>query len=56
MLPESPAPALDVPVQAQTENAIEIEIEFGGAIVRVRDGAHAQTLRTVLDAMRESPG
>ena len=32
-----------------------IEIELCGAIVRVREGAHAQTLRTVLDALREPP-
>ena len=40
-------------IQVKSECAVEMEI--GGAIVRVRDGVKVQTLRTVLEALRESP-
>jgi len=32
-----------------------IEIELRGAVVRVREGMDAKTLRTVLDVLREPP-
>jgi len=33
----------------------DIEIEFSGALLRVRDGVSARTLRAVLDAPRDLP-
>ena len=53
MLPVTvvPEPQRDVAPGDPTD----IEIEFSGAVVRVREGVDARTLRTVLDALRELP-
>lgn len=50
VVPESPASG----VSLQMKSDSTIDIELGGVVVRVRDGVRAQTLRTVLDTLRES--
>lgn len=51
VVPDRPAPSVSTPV---TPGGM-IEIELCGAVVRVQDGTQAQTLRTVLDALRAPP-
>lgn len=48
VVPQPPAVVAPVPP------AVAVEIELGGAVVRVRDGVAPATLRMVLNCVRES--
>lgn len=49
VLSQTPAPAFELPASAP---GAVIEIEIGGATVRVREGTDSQQLRMVLQALR----
>jgi transposase-like protein len=53
LLPVTLTPDLPQPVAA-SQPPQAIAIELGGAVVRIREGVDAKTLRIVLDALRQT--